>query len=263
MHFSEFEQQIEKNNPLDFGDILSKSIELFKKVWLQGFVQYLLSGLLILPVILGVYFIVLMIAVPAGLYFEEGGSVEFSEGFNVLLGVCMFLLMILMVILSVVVQIALRAAFFRICKNKDMLENKVSDDYFYFLKKRYLKKIFLLAVISVTALCVGLLLFVIPGIFLIIPFSLLPVVFAFNFELSVKEILKLSLDLGKKKWGIAFGLMIVSWLLAVLVGTIACGVGVYFTQSFILLPFYYIYKDTIGFGNGQTEIDEIGSEYSN
>ena len=89
---------------------------------------------------------------------------------------------------------------------------------------------------------------------MIVPLTLVTPIFAFNPEMSPSEIIKSAFSLGNKKWLIVFGLMFVSGLLAELVGLLLCGIGVLFTMSFVYLPTYFVYKDSIGF----EEDDEIG-----
>jgi uncharacterized membrane protein len=86
-----------------------------------------------------------------------------------------------------------------------------------------------------------------PIIYVIVPLSFMVIVYAFNPELSVSEIIKLGFDLGNKKWFMSFGLMFVSGLLAGIVGMLMCFVGIYVTSSFSYLPHYFIYKDVVGY----------------
>ncbi len=60
-----------------------------------------------------------------------------------------------------------------------------------------------------------------------------------------------------EKWLLAFGLIIISSILASIVGMILCGIGSLFTAAFVYHPVYIIYKEVIGFG-GADEIDTIG-----
>ena len=48
-------EKIENAKSLDFGDILSESIELFKKVWVQGLVMLLLTLVILIPFYLIMY----------------------------------------------------------------------------------------------------------------------------------------------------------------------------------------------------------------
>jgi uncharacterized protein (DUF927 family) len=87
------------------------------------------------------------------------------------------------------------------------------------------------------------------------------VIYAFNPDLSISEIIKLSFDLGNKKWLITFGIVIVASLLAGIVGMLMCLVGIYITASFSYLPPYLIYKDVVGFEdeNENPQIEENAS----
>ena len=75
-------------------------------------------------------------------------------------------------------------------------------------------------------------------------------------HLSPSEITKAAFNLGNKKWLITFGLILVSGMLAQVVGILMCFIGVLVTASFTVLPLYYIYKDSVGLD--EKEIDRIG-----
>ena len=49
MMFAELQLKIQNAKDLDFGNIFSQSIELFKKTWVQGLVMLLLTMALMLP----------------------------------------------------------------------------------------------------------------------------------------------------------------------------------------------------------------------
>jgi hypothetical protein len=142
----------------------------------------------------------------------------------------------------------LKAAFYRICRIKDF-GKMGKEDYFYFFKKPYLSKTIKLGLAFSGIGILATLLCFLPVIYVIVPLSFIIIVYAFNPELSVSEIIKLGFDIGNKKWLIAFGLMIVSSFLAGIVGALMCFVGLYVTTSFSYLPQYFIYKDVIGFDN--------------
>ena len=90
---------------------------------------------------------------------------------------------------------------------------------------------------------------------MMVPFSLFALIFAFNPELNVGDIVKISFKLGHKKWLLIFGLIFVCSLLAQVVGFILCGIGTLFTAAFVYHPTYLIYKEVIGFDND----DEIST----
>jgi hypothetical protein len=82
-----------------------------------------------------------------------------------------------------------------------------------------------------------------------VPMNFLFVIYAFNPELTVSNLVKVSFELGNKKWFIAFGLTLVAGILAQTIGFLMCFVGIFATASFVGLPLYVIYKQVIGFDN--------------
>lgn len=142
-------------------------------------------------------------------------------------------------------------------KKMDFNESVTTSDFFYFLKGKYLSKTFALMLVSILIAIPSALLCYVPLIYVIVPMSFFVIMFAFNPELSVGDIVKVSFKLGNKKWLLAFGLMIISSLVAQIVGLVLCGIGVLFTSAFVYHPVYLIYKDVIGFDD-DTEIQKIG-----
>ena len=55
MTFTELEKRVQLAKSLDFGDIFNNCITLFKKVWVQGLVMLLLTGLILVPLYLVIY----------------------------------------------------------------------------------------------------------------------------------------------------------------------------------------------------------------
>ncbi len=238
MKYAELEKKIELAKDLSFGEIFQRSIELFKKTWLQGLIMLLLTFVCIIPFYLIIYF-------PLGIagYLSSQGNLNHSEpnGFLIVMSVVGMLILITVVF---AIGIALKAAFYRIIKNKDF-NLSTTDDYFFFFKKAYLGKLFTLTLAFMGILTAAILVFVLPLFYVIVPLSLAQVIFALNPELSVGEIFKASFKLGNKKWLLTFGLLIVSSFLAQFVGLLACGVGIILTASFALIPVYFIYKDVV------------------
>ena len=206
----------------------------------------------------------MMVMIPLGLMGENVESIEeLGIGLGIVAGVGIFVLYVIAIVLMFSVQLIMRAAFYKICRDKDANSNASSDEYFFYFKKKYLKKTIILSFISIGAIVLGMICFVIPALILMVPLSYLPIVFAFNPDLSAKEIFKTSIKLGMKKWWITIFLLIVASFLATFVGLLACFVGVYVTASFVYLPTYFVYKDTVGFGKGSgefQEIEQIGEE---
>ena len=264
MNFTELEQKINENKSLDFGGILNKSIELFKKTWLQGLVVYILTIVLAVPVMFVIYIPMMMVMISLGLMDENIESYEeLGLGAGIVAGVGLFILYVIAMVLMFGVQLIMRAAFYKICKDKDANPNASSDEFFFYFKKKYFKTILILSFMSIGSIVLGAICFVVPMFILLIPIFYIPIVFAYNPELSAKEIFKTALKLGMKKWWITLLLLFVAWVIATFVGLLACFVGIYVTMSFIYLPGYFVYKETIGFGENSgrfQEIEQIGEE---
>lgn len=249
-------EKIEHAKALDFGTIFSESIELFKKTWLQGLLLQLFTIIIMLPLIIVFYipFIGMIIAQQESGYSDPDTFNAFFASMSVLY----ILLIIVGVFVLGAISVALNAGFYRIMKKLDYNEQVTTPDFFYFVKEKYLRKAFMLMLITIVIAIPAALLCYIPLIYAIVPLSYFALIFAFNPELSVGDIVKASFKLGNKKWLISFGLIVVSSLLAQIVGFILCFIGVLFTAAFVYHPTYLIYKQAVGFEQ-QMAIEEIGA----
>jgi hypothetical protein len=250
MIFSELQLKTQNAKRLDFGDIFNKSIELFKKVWVQGLVMLLLTMVLMLPFYLLMYLPMIASGLMDPMAFQHG----YDSDLSFVVMIPMILLGLLFSLFAMVISFGMKASFYRICKFKDLNE-ATSEDYFYYLKRPYLGKVIMLSLMTFGISLLATLLCVLPIFYVIVPISLMNVIFAFNPELSASNIVKAGFDLGNKKWLITFGLIIVSSLLAQIVGMLMCFIGVFVTASFSYLPAYFIYKDSVGF----EDFDEVKS----
>ncbi|WP_121666744.1 hypothetical protein [Mesonia aquimarina] len=240
MNLQEIEQRINKAPELNFGNIFDESTALFKKVWLQGLVIILLTVLLMLP-IYPIFFISFL-----GVEALEIPTTYSIENNDIWVAIPSILLMIIFMLYAMVISFAFQAAFFRICRNEDLALGEVNN-YFYYFKGKYISKILLIGLASFGISLVAMLLCLFPLIYVSVPISFFALVFAFNPELSVSEIIKASFSLGNKKWLITFGLTIIASFLAQIIGMLLCFVGVLFTASFVYLPTYFVYKKVVGF----------------
>ncbi|MEM9141458.1 MAG: hypothetical protein AAGA86_00635 [Bacteroidota bacterium] len=248
MDFKTTSQRIAERNALDFGSIFSRSLDLFQKVWLQGFITLLLTILCILPFCL-LFFVPLSIV---GISDPEAFRNEELSLFIILIILIMFPVVILG---ASSVSLMLMASFYRICRIKDLNE-ATREDYFYFFKSRFLKKVVLLSLIIFGLSLSGMLLCGIGLFYLVVPLSLMPLFLAFNEKMSAVEITKASLALGNKHWLVIFGLMLLAGILAQ-AGILLCFIGAFFTIMFSKIPTYYIYKDGVGFERGTTSFENV------
>jgi len=238
MNFESLLQHIKTNPALDFGSIFSRSFDLFKNVWLQGFIILLLTFLVILP-----FYIILYIPmIAAGITDPE--TIQNHE-LPPMVAIAMGILSPVIAIGVSTFALALNAAFMKICRQKDLGEPS-SDDYFFYFKNGRLGKVFILALYTIGIALVGLLACGIGLIYVIVPLSLIPAFLAFSQELSPLEIVKASFALGNKNWLVIFGLIVITGIIAEL-GVILCCVGVLFTAMLSKVPTYFMYKDGVGF----------------
>jgi hypothetical protein len=231
-------ERIKSNTDLSFGDIFSKSFDLFKKVWLQGFIVLLLTFVVILP-----FYIILYIPmIAAGITDPE--AIRNNE-LPPMVAIAMGILSPVFAIGITTFGLALNAAFLKICRQKDIGE-EVSDDYFYFFKEGRLGKVFILALYTFGLAILGLLACGVGLIYVIVPLSLIPAFLTFSDELSPLDMVKASFALGNKNWLVIFGLVLVTGIVAEL-GFLLCCVGILFTAMLSKVPTYYMYKDGVGF----------------
>lgn len=237
MNYTHLSERIKQSDPTDFGAIFSKSIELFKKVWLQGFITLVLTFAAILPFYLLIYLPMIAMGINDPDIFEQQKMPPVFAGL-------MTLAMPFFVIGVITIGICLNAAFLRICRKYDLNESG-KDDYFYYFKKEYLGKALIISLIMVGLTFLGVLACGVGIIYLMVPISLFPAFFAFDKELTALEVVKASFALGNKNWVMIFLLILVSGLVGQL-GVVLCLVGVLFTAMFSKIPIYFIHKDAIG-----------------
>jgi len=253
MNFTELEQKINENKSIDFGDIFSKSIELFKKTWQQG----LLHMLLTIGLVLGVMALVLVPLFTMGI-FNPAAFQSIESGEPDFMAIAMvYLVMLPVIFIASVFSMLLNAALYRIIKQIDLGEPASSVSFGMFFKSKYIVKAFVLSILTMLISIVAMVACYLPLFYVMIPLSLLMPIFSFNPDMSNSDLLKASFKLGTKKWLITFGLFVVSGMLAQLVGMMLCGIGVLATASFVYLPMYFVYKDTVGFGKDSEEFQEI------
>lgn len=259
---------IEKAKQLDFGDILSRTIELFKKTWTQGLILVCIMMLIVTPFFIALYvpmFNSVMEQVESGGYDpNDANSLIQTQSSNfqyMILGVTFFMSFF---------STGLVAGFYRIVKKIDFDEAFSFKDFFHFFKSKYLGKIFAIAAFSLLIALINLilekflpaltasLLNAVVSIIFSVYTALFVVFFAFNPHLESSDFFVLSFRFGSKKWVLIFGLMLVSGILGML-GAIACFIGVLFTISIVYLPTYLVYKDVFGFDT-VSDIDKIGIE---
>lgn len=237
MNFTHLSERIKQSPPVEFGAVFNSSVELFQKVWLQGFVTVVLTFVSILPFYLLIYLPMIAMGISDADVFEHQGMPPVFAGL-------MSVIMPFFMVGVMTVAICLNAAFLRICRKYDLNESG-KDDYFYYFKKEYLTKALIVSLIMIGLSFLGILACGLGIIYLVVPMSLFPAFLAFDRELSALEIVKVSFALGNKNWLMIFLLVLVAGLVSQL-GVVLCFVGVLFTAMFSKIPIYFIHKDAVG-----------------
>ena len=254
MTLNQFKNKVAVAPQLDFGDIFSRAIELFQKVWLQGLLMFVLQFVSLM----GVYVIVMVPMLASG-FALDGQQIEEGEVLSFVLMGLLFVLYLVIIVVATILNVGLQAAFYRIVRVKDRSKDvEFGVNFGMFFKKAYLKKLVVFSLAYIGIFILSYILCVLPIFYTIIPLQFALIIFAFYPHWSINDVLTAGFKLGNKKWGIAFALLLVSTICAYVVGFIACFVGVYVTISFIFLPAYLIYKDVIGFTEDEDIIARIG-----
>ena len=244
MILQEIQEKIKNAPALTFEDIFNKSVELFKKGWLYGLILQLIILIITLPFIIVLYgpLVVSIVAQSKSGHFDSDVLGSLFAGFT-----AFYLIVFVFGILAAIVfQLALQAGFFRIMKAIDLGEEVKVSDLFYFLKGKYFGSVTLLMIATILISTIAALLCYVPLIYAIIPISFFTIVYAFNPELSIGDIVQISFNLGTKKWLISFGLFVVTYLLIIVLSILTCGIGSLFSP-FVYLPLYFVYKEVVGF----------------
>lgn len=238
MNLENLTPHIKSKPDLDFGTIFSRSIDLFKKVWLQGFIILLLTFVIILP-----FYIVLYIPMIA-MGITDPEALQHNE-LPPMAAIAMAILFPFIAIGVTTFALALNAAFLKICREKD-LGKESGDDYFYYFKEGRIGKVFILALYTFGLSILGAFACGVGMFYVMVPVSLIPAFLAFSNDLSPLQMVKASFTLGNKNWLVIFGLVVVMSFVAQL-GFFLCCVGVLFTAMLAKVPTYYMYKDGVGF----------------
>jgi hypothetical protein len=253
MNFDQIKQKISESYTADFGTVFNDSINLFKLTWVQGFLWFLFYMLF-------AFVFVMVLTIPLIALFGSFAGIADSnklQGLSFLLIVLLVLFFIVFFIMLITVVNGLLGGLYIIYKKADNDEEYSANDFFTLLKKDRILKTFKISLAFFGIILLGYIACFLPVIYLAIPLSYIIVVYAYNQELTVTEIIKLAFALGNKNWFVSFGLQIVCAIVAYIGAIFTCGIGFLFTFAFVLIPHYFIYKQAIGFSE-QSEIDSIG-----
>tara|TARA_B110000967_G_C18742876_1_gene488681 strand:+ start:92 stop:868 length:777 start_codon:yes stop_codon:yes gene_type:complete len=255
--FQNLVNKIQSAQPIDFGDLFNNSLDLFKKVWIQGLLLQLFSILIMLPFIIWFYLPYIDIILEN----SSNGQMNTNALSQALVdeyGTSLVWVYLLLLGVSVVSSL-LYLGFYKIIKEMDHGNQVAISDFFYFFKSSHIGKafVFLLAYMGITIIAA--LLCVFPLIYAVVPLMFMLPVFVYNSHLSISEIIKIGFALGNKKWGITFLTLVLNSILLYVIILVTCGLGSLFFSFFLYLPQYIIYKKVIGFDTPKSTFQEVDS----
>ncbi len=230
---------------LDFGDVLSESFELLKNTWVNALLFVVMQVAVITPI----YFIVLFAAIligGTGVFFDSflnGGN---SQSQSTIVTVLFVVVFSVIYVFFIAFSHAMYLGYIKTIRDADLGENFEIKKIFYFLKMRCLGKVLGIMVLCLILIMTSFLLCFLPILFVIPFLSKVNTVFAYNPELSISDVFLIAFEATKKHFGILLGLSIVSIMISQL-GVIACGIGMFFTFSYVLVVDYVTYKKIFGF----------------
>ncbi len=254
-------QKIESAPSVDLGSILTRSFELVKKVWTEAILHALIPAILTIPLVIIIYIPLMPFYLQSFRrssyyyyddYYYNEPFLEYSPIFIILYFLFIFVLSFLAQTLSV----GIAAHFYRALRKADLDSDEDIGGYFHFLKGKHLVRIFVLSLAVFGIALIATLLCFLPILYAMVPLQLVVVMYAFNEDMSIQDIIKACFKLGTKYWLILFVLILVSGVIGNL-GIIICVIGVIVTAYFVHLPMYYFYKDTIGFEDSDPPGDSI------
>lgn len=158
--------------------------------------------------------------------------------------------------LLLILAFPIAGGFMLVCREIDRGGQANINTLFVGFKPHYWSRLILLGIIYFILSKIGLMLFVVPGIYIWVA-AVIACPFIMFSDLNAVDALKASVSLVNKNWFTVFKILFVASLFGV-VGYLVCFVGRVFTYPFVLVTVYTLYKHIIGFNDN--EISEIGVE---
>ena len=247
-------EKIQKSPQPDFGDILSKSFELYKKTFSQGLTHTLISLVVIIPFVLIVYIPLIpmyveMLQNAGDPYYQP----TFMEDYTPVMMVGWVIIVFILSFIMQMVNMSIYGHYFKELKRADYGTNEDIGGYFTILKTHF-NKLLLLSLATMGIAILAALLCYLPIFYVMVPLHWIFPIFIFNDKLSVSDTIKAAFKFGNKNWLLFAGLGIVVSIIASL-GAIACYIGMIATLFFTYIATYVTYRDTIGFD----DVDGISS----
>jgi hypothetical protein len=257
------EKALNQGYDLDFGKVIEKSFENFKKTWAKGGLAFLIMGLFLGALFIGAIFVGLGGAVLSDMFNFE--SMESAESFKMtsLEPLLLFGYMVLMAVLTALGNV-FYAGIFKMIDDAEQNKSVDIDSLFHYFKSIHFTQLLLAgAILGVLA---TVLLFIFEYIdlawlgtifqYVISFFTVLTIPLIIFSNQSALDAIQKSMSLVLKQPLIILGLLIVSLILA-MVGLFALCIGIIFTIIYFYIVIYYIYRSAVPH-HEHSDLDLIG-----
>ena len=244
-------QKIENSKSVDFGDVLAKSFELYKKYFKEGLTHSLVALAVVIPFLLIVYiplvpFYIELLQNAGDPYYTP----SFLNEYSIVIIIVWYLLVIVLSFVMQLVNMSVYGHLMKFLRNEDTGSNEDIGGYFTILQKHF-GKLILLSLASAGIAILATLLCYLPIFYAMVPLHWIFPIFIFNEKLSVSDTIKAAFKFANKNWLMFFGLGFVTLILASL-GGIVCYIGMVATVFFTYIATYVTYRDSIGFDDDFT-----------
>ena len=137
--FQNLVNKIQSAQPIDFGDLFNNSLDLFKKVWIQGLLLQLFSILIMLPFIISFYLPYIDIILENSSN-GQMDTIALSQALVDEYGTSLVWVYLLLLGVSVVSSL-LYLGFYKNCKRNGSVEIPLLiSDFFYFFKSSHFRQ---------------------------------------------------------------------------------------------------------------------------
>ena len=249
--FNIISKKIAEAPKIDFGGLFNESVQVFKKVWLQGFILQLLSIGISIPLM----FLNFSMFQDVGIDSNSQYSIQniLTDDAITQHGSALIIYYLVTIIVGIISSL-LSFGFFRIIGQMDKGQDFEFSEFFYFFRNGRLTKSLLLVLANFGVAILAVLMCVFPIFYVMIPLMFVTPFYVFNSELSISEILKSSFALGHKKWGITFAITLLNIISLYILIIFTCGLGALFFGCYLQMPIYVLHKKIISFESLENQL---------
>ena len=250
--FNIISKKIAEAQKIDFGSLFNESVQVFKKVWLQGFILQLLSIGISIPLMFLNFSILQDVGVDSNSQYSIQ-KILIDDAMTQQHGSALIIYYLVTIVVGIISSL-LSFGFFKVIGQMDKGQDFVFSEFFYFFRNGRFTKSLLLVLANFGVAILAVLMCVFPIFYVMIPLMFVTPFYVYNSELSISEVLKSSFALGHKKWGITFAITLLNIITLYILIIFTCGLGALFFGCFLQIPIYVLYKKIISFESSENQL---------